>query len=139
MVTYLSNVLGPSCLSSMIWPFTLTIFTFGSCLYCANVSQYKDGWAVNLGFFSQRDTGIPKLNAKIVNNTSMKQNWWQLGWIVRLLKLGNLAQANTKMGGHLATTIFFSLAEKIGKLGKFASSVGISKNPGCHIRHIWVS
>ena len=32
------------------------------------------------------------------------------------------------MGDHLASTIFFSLAEILSKLGKFASSIGISKN-----------
>ena len=31
------------------------------------------------------------------------------------------------MDDHLATTFFFKLTEKLGKLGKFASSIGISK------------
>ena len=44
--------------------------------------------------------------------------------MVRLLKLSNQAQVNTKMGDHFASTIFFSLAEI---LDKFASSTGISK------------
>ena len=43
-------VLALSCLTSVIWPFTLTAFTFGSCLYCANVTSYKGGWAVTLTF-----------------------------------------------------------------------------------------
>ena len=34
---------------------------------------------------------------------------------------------NTKMGDYLATTISFQLGRKIGKLNKFASSVGTSK------------
>ena len=44
--------------------------------------------------------------------------------MVRLLKLSNQAQANTKMGGHLVSQFFFSLAEI---LGKFANSFEISK------------
>ena len=34
-----------------------------------------------------------------------------------------LAWTIHRMGDHLATTIFFSLAENLVKLGKFASSV----------------
>ena len=37
------------------------------------------------------------------------------------------AKANIKMGDHLASTTFFSLAENIGKLDKFASSIGLLK------------
>ena len=81
-------------LNFMILPFTLTTFSFGSCLYYASVSHYKDGWAVKL--FSQRDNRI--------------QQWAHGGWMVRSMKLSN--QAQTKIGDHLATTIFFSLAEK---------------------------
>ena len=47
------------------------------------------------------------------------------------MKLSNQAQANTKMADHLASTIVFRLAEILGKLGKFASSIGILKNLGC--------
>ena len=32
-----------SCLTLVIFPFTLTAFTFGLCLYCASVSYFKDG------------------------------------------------------------------------------------------------
>ena len=47
MVTHLGNILGLDSLTSVNWPFTLSAFTFGSCLYCANVSYCKDGWTVN--------------------------------------------------------------------------------------------
>ena len=42
------------------------------------------------------------------------------------------------MGDHLASTIFFSLVEMLGKLGKFASSTGISKKnwPERNKRHL---
>ena len=40
-----------SCLTSVIWLFTLSSFTFVSCLYYPNASHYKDGWAVNFNFF----------------------------------------------------------------------------------------
>ena len=73
MVTHLCTVHGLDYLTSVIWPFTLTAYTFGSCLYCANVSHYMDGWAVNFVFFSQRNNRIPKLNASILNNKSMRQ------------------------------------------------------------------
>ena len=78
-------------LTSVIWPFTLTSLTFGSCLYCANVSHYKDGQAVNFNFFycanvshykdgqavnfnffSQRDNKSPNLNAS-EHSTNMSQ------------------------------------------------------------------
>ena len=67
MVTHLSIsiILNADCLTSVKWPFTLTALTFGSCLHCANVSYFKDGWAVNFNFFPQRDNRIPNLNASI--------------------------------------------------------------------------
>ena len=46
MVTHLSIVHGFSCLTSAIWPFTLTALTFGSCWF-GIVSHFKDGWALN--------------------------------------------------------------------------------------------
>ena len=45
-------------------------------------------------------------------------------------QITKVRQSNIKMGDHLVTTISFSLAEKLdelGKLGKFASSIRISK------------
>ena len=48
MVTHLNIILNVDCLTSVKWPFTLAALTSGSCLYCANVSYFKDGWAVNL-------------------------------------------------------------------------------------------
>ena len=65
MVTHHRFRLFLGCLTSEIGPFTLIALTFGSCLYCANVSHYKDGWAVNFSFFAQRDNRIPNLNASI--------------------------------------------------------------------------
>ena len=51
MITHLSIVHGLGCLTSVIWPFTLTALTFESRLCCANISHFKDGWAVTIGFF----------------------------------------------------------------------------------------
>ena len=62
---HLSIILHLDCLNSVIWPFILTAFTLGSCLYCANISHYKDGWAVNFKTFSQRDNRTSKLNTSI--------------------------------------------------------------------------
>ena len=105
-----------SYLTSLIWPFPLTAFTFGSCLYCASVSQYKDGWAVNFNFFSQKDHRIPQLNTSIMHNTSMigQRGQWEL--MVRLMKLSSLG--NTRMGDHLATTNFFLLGRKVRQICK---------------------
>ena len=58
MVTHLRIRLVLMCLTSVICPFTLTAFTFGSCfLYCLHVSHNKDGWAVN--FFHKGIIGSP--------------------------------------------------------------------------------
>ena len=65
MVTHLSIVQAHSCLTLVIWPFTLTTLTFASCCYCTNVSHFKDGRAVNFVFFSQGDNRILNLNASV--------------------------------------------------------------------------
>ena len=65
MVTHHGIRLVLGCLTSVICPFTLTVLTFGSWLYCANVSPYKDEWAVNFNIFAPRDNRISNLNASI--------------------------------------------------------------------------
>ena len=50
-VTHLVIKHASGCLTSVIWPFILTAFTFRSCLHCVKVSQYKDGWAVDFVLF----------------------------------------------------------------------------------------
>ena len=65
MVTHISIILNADCLTSVILPISLTALTFGSCLDCANISYFKDGWAVNFNIFPQQDYGIPNLNASI--------------------------------------------------------------------------
>ena len=83
MVTLLKSINhGLGYLTSVIWPFILTAFHFGSCLYYANISHFKDRRAVN---FSQRYNRIPKLNASIVHNTSTRQQWRQWEWMVTFL------------------------------------------------------
>ena len=54
IVTHPGITHGLSCLTSVTWPFPLIAFTFGLCLYCANVSHFKDGWAVNVVFLSSQ-------------------------------------------------------------------------------------
>ena len=48
---------GLGCLTSVIWPFILTCLTF--CLYYANVSHFKDGWAVNFGVYDKEIIWFP--------------------------------------------------------------------------------
>ena len=55
MVTQISINHRLYCLTLVIWPFTITAFTFRSCFCCTNVSNFKDGSAVNFEFFSQGD------------------------------------------------------------------------------------
>ena len=71
MVTHLSTIIGLDCLNSLILPFTLTASTFGWCLYCANVSLYKDGWAVNFKFFYKGMIGSPAWMPQLKHNTIM--------------------------------------------------------------------
>ena len=94
MVTHPSII--HCCLTSVIWLFILTAFTFGSCLCCVNVSHYKDGRAVNL-FFLQSDNRIPNLNVSI---RSASQQWGQKVWIVRSTK------TMAKMGDHFGIHAF---------------------------------
>ena len=85
MVTHLSINHGLRCLTSVIWQFTITAFTFGACCKNANVSHFQDGWAVNFG-----GVGFStNLNASIMHNTKKSQQWGQWGWMVRTLKLSN--------------------------------------------------
>ena len=65
MATHHSITLNAECLTSVKWPFTLTALTFGPCLHFANISYFKDGWAVNFNFYLQTDNRIPNLNASI--------------------------------------------------------------------------
>ena len=82
MVTHCSIILNADCLTSGLWPFTLTALTFGPCLYWANVSYFKDGWAVNFNFFPQRETQLTQLK----HSPSKSQQWGQWEWMARLLK-----------------------------------------------------
>ena len=49
MIIHLSIILGLDCLTSVIWLFTFTAFSFGS--YFTNVSHFKDGRVVNMNFY----------------------------------------------------------------------------------------
>ena len=53
-ILQLALVLG--CLTSVIWPLTLTVLIVGSCLCYANISHYK---AVNFNFFHKEIIGSP--------------------------------------------------------------------------------
>ena len=109
MVTYFSIILGLDCLASVMWPYPLTAFTFRSCLYCANVSHYKDVWTVN--FIIIRS---PNLNASVIaQHKHICQQWEQWGWMVRLMKLSNNELGKWLDGwpfGIHAFCPFFSLA-----------------------------
>ena len=48
MVTHLSTVQTHGCLTVLIWPLSLTAFTFGLCLGGANWSHLKDKWGANI-------------------------------------------------------------------------------------------
>ena len=76
---------GLACLTSVIWPFTLTALTLGSCLYCVNASHYMDEGAVNFNFFHKGIIGPPTW----MHSTNMSQQWGQWEWMVRLVKLSN--------------------------------------------------
>ena len=122
MVTHLSIILGLDCLTSVIWQFTLTAFTFGSCLYCANVSHKRMGeqWTFYKGLI-----GSPTWMSQLEHNTSMSQQWGQWGWMVRLLKLSN---ANSKMDGHLGSMHFFFFHSVHDNLPKFTVQLEFQKN-----------
>ena len=54
-----------------IWPVILTAFPFGSCLYCANVCHFKDGWAVNFVVFFTKKLKFLN-NAQYKHETTMR-------------------------------------------------------------------
>ena len=86
MATHHSITLNAECLTSVKWPFTLTALTFGPCLHFANISYFKDGWAVNFNFYLQTDNRIPNLNASIKaqhiarTNSEGSESEWQDYW-----------------------------------------------------------
>ena len=87
MVNYLSIVHGLNYLTSVISPFTLTAWSFGSCWYCANVSHFMDGWAVNHVLFSQGDNRISNLNAWMHQICTIREMGDHLGMIFFFLVL----------------------------------------------------
>ena len=87
MVSHVSIIHGLGCLTSVIWPFTLTAFTF-ECLYSANVSHFKDGWAVNF-VLCVKLVVIEFPIGSNLHKTSMTQKLRQWRWMVRSLKLCN--------------------------------------------------
>ena len=134
MVTHLNILLGPYCLTSLIWPFTLTAFTFGSCLYCANVSYFKDGWAVNFVFFSQMDNKTPQLNASVMHNTSEQRGQW--GWMVRQwASLGQIIEVKQSRPRLILRWVtiwqphFFQLGKNIRQIRQICKFHRNVKNP----------
>ena len=98
--------------------------------HCANVSHFKDGWAVNLvWFFSQKDKRIPNLNASI----AYMQAWGQWGWTVRLLKLSTHDHGKyyDKWLFRIMHFVCFSVwtwsSEILGKLAKFSVQLSFGK------------
>ena len=106
MVTHPTINLGHGCFTSVIWPFTITAFTFGLLLF-------------------QRDNRAPNLNASIMPNTSMSQHWGQWEWMARSLRLGTQDH-----GGHFGMhfAFFQFCCEKLKILVEFSVLVMVSKN-----------
>ena len=73
MVTHLSIVHGFSCLTSVIWPFTLTALTFGSCWF-GIVSHFKDGWALNF-FHKLKCLNVWNLHNALVSDKTFWSMW----------------------------------------------------------------
>ena len=88
---YISIILVVDCLTSVIWPFTLTAFTWCSWLYCAEASHSRMGeqWIL---LFHKGIIGSQTWMPQLEHNTSLSQQWRLLRWMVRLLKLSNQVQ-----------------------------------------------
>ena len=110
------------CLSSLIWPFNLTALSFELCMYCANVSHYKDGWAVNFN-------RIPNLN------TSIRAQHKHESTIRKVRVNGQITEVKEPRPRLIlrwveilnpSISLWPWLAEILGKLGKFYCSVGFA-------------
>ena len=94
MVAHLSIIHGLGCLTSVIWPFTLTALIVASCLYCALLRPLT--WESYNPFMRKKN-----------NKSLLLTHPWNgkhLHW-----SLATKTMDNTKTGDHLTSAIFFSV------------------------------